>query len=97
MFLAITVKHNPSNKIKKKLNLFYVYHGGSEYSVQSKFIVLKNINIFQFFKTLFETFMQFLMTISHVGPHILNHVCELCQKLDNFHFTNDFKVLNISM
>jgi hypothetical protein len=29
-----------------------------------------------------------LIFISHVNPHTLNHVCELCEKLDNFHFTN---------
>jgi hypothetical protein len=26
--------------------------------------------------------------ISNVIPHTLNNVCELCEKLDNFYFTN---------
>ncbi len=32
-----------------------------------------------------KTFMKFLLSISHVIPHNLNHVCELFEIFDNFH------------
>ncbi len=33
--------------------------------------------------------MKFVISISHVIPHVLNHVCESCEKFDNFYFMND--------
>jgi len=44
MLLLIMVKHNPSNKIEKKLNLFYVYHSGLEYvCTKIVFIIVYNV------------------------------------------------------
>jgi len=33
--------------------------------------------------------MKFVITISHVIPHILNHVHEPCEHFDHFHFRNE--------
>ncbi len=54
MFLHIMVKHMSSNKIKKKVTIFYVYHDGLEHNLQKKYIIcaLKTKNIFP--KTLNE-------------------------------------------
>jgi hypothetical protein len=43
--------------------------------------------IAKFLKQL-KTFMKKIIFISHVIAHTLNHVCELCEKFDYFHFTN---------
>jgi hypothetical protein len=38
---------------------------------------------------IFLTFMKFVILISHVILNSLEHVCEPCEKFDNFYFTND--------
>jgi len=32
----------------------------------------------------------YVISISHMIPHILNHVYKPCEELDHFHFTNGF-------
>jgi hypothetical protein len=73
MFLHIVIEHNyPSNNFFKN-----VYYGRLEYICNC---VLKNINIFKKIKIIFN-FIKFVVSISYVIPHILNHVYEPCERL----------------
>lgn len=40
MFLHILVKHNPSNRIEKKLIIYYVYHDVLEYIHMKTILVI---------------------------------------------------------
>jgi hypothetical protein len=73
-------KHNyPSNHFFKNLFFFYVYHGGLEYICNC---VLKNTNILK--NEIILNLIRFIVSISYVIPHILNHVYEPCESLITF-------------
>ncbi len=74
--IPIMGEHNSSNKIKNKLILFYVYHGGLEYICMKLILIIVHWKMKKYFKKI-EMILNFYKIYFTCDSMFVNHVKSL--------------------